>query len=151
FQMFYAQNITGGGAAITVTPAWTGGTPTTINIRIMEYAGVAPVAVDQTTAVATGSSTSPASANATTLFSNEMIVGMGEFVSGGFTAGAGFISRNTGTNGSLEDKGVATVGSYNSSGTTSNVAWAQGTITLKSGSQPVVDEDFWWVPQPMLI
>ena len=112
-ELWYAYNITGGGAPIKVTAQLSAKPASFFQIYISEYSGIISIAdpLDKSS-VATGSTPAVSSGNATTTYNNELIYGASIGASGTLSTGGGFTNRSTANSNIIEDKkGVAT-GSY---------------------------------------
>src|SRR5580704_2582846 len=132
-ELWYAYNITGGGAATTVT-AHLSGAPTSFSqIYISEYSGIASSInpLDQNS-VAIGATAAVSSGAKTTTYSNELIYGASIGASGILTTGGGFTNRSTANQNIIEDKNVATAGSYNTSFTSAGGNWIAQMATFIS-------------------
>jgi len=134
--IYYAPNIVGGTNTVTVTfdqPA------TSVDIRVMEYSGVSTTSPLDATAVGSGISNggNVATANATTTFANELIVGAGMTSWAFNAAGPGFTVDTITTHDAdiAEHEAVSTAGSYNASANlqnNSNTKWLMQMATFEA-------------------
>ena len=138
--IYYAPNIKAGSNTVTVIfnqPA------TSVDIRVMEYSGVSTTDPLDVTAVGSGTSNggNVATANATTTFPNELIVGAGMTGWGFNAAGPGFttdIITSPDTD-IAEHEVVSATGSYNASANLenhNNTTWLMQMATFKATTSP---------------
>lgn len=134
-QIFYAKNITGGGAPITITATLTGNSTSSFHIYQLEYANADINAPLDVVSAAIGTATSVSSGAATTKFPNELILGFSIADSAGIVAGTGFTPEVTYHVNLVEDMAVSTIGSYAALGTGSSVSnWFAQMVTFKAAS-----------------
>jgi hypothetical protein len=141
-ELWYAYNIIGGGAAITVT-AHLSGAPTSFSqIYISEYSGIASSInpLDQNSA-SIGNGGAVSSGAKTTVYPNELVYGASIGAAGVLTTGAGFTNRSTANQNIIEDKNVATAGSYNASFTSAGGNWLAQMATFIS-TNSILPVDF---------
>jgi hypothetical protein len=133
-QAFYAMNIAAG--VNTIHANFTG-SMSNVYVQAREWAGVATAAaLDAASVIATGVSTSPASANITTTAASELVIGYGGTVNGNanpWTLGAGFLYDNQ-LRWQMEQYKIAgAAGSYNSSATIpTSDNWGMGVVAFKT-------------------
>jgi hypothetical protein len=137
-ELWYAYNITGGGAAIIVT-AHLSGAPTSFSqIYISEYSGIVTAnPLDQNSA-AIGNSAAVNSGSKTTTYNNELVYGASIGASGVLTKGATFTSRSTANGNIIEDKNAVAVGSYNANFTSAGGNWVAQMATFISTSSTII-------------
>lgn len=139
-QSFLAKNIAG--LTPTVTPTFSGGTPSSWQLQIVEIAGLDKLAPVDTSVVATGSGTALASGSLTTTYQNELLItgaATDSSPASTISVGAGYVKRNTDAAGSdlVEDKAVIVAGSNSASGTASQSGnWVIELVALKWATQP---------------
>ncbi|HMH35023.1 MAG TPA: T9SS type A sorting domain-containing protein, partial [Puia sp.] len=133
-ELWYAYNITGGGAAITVTGHLSGAPISFSQIYISEYSGIVTANPLEQNAVATGNSAAVSSGAKTTTYTNELIYGASIGASGVLTVGGGFTSRSTANSNIVEDKNAAAIGSYNAAFTSASGNWVAQMATFISTS-----------------
>ena len=128
---YYASNITGGGAAVTVTITLSGAAPF-LEGYILEYSGVAQTSpVDQTSS-GFGFGTVMSSGSKTTTSPSELIYGAC-FDYGIPTVDPPFTARATNNNNFVADRTVAATGTYAVTGTMPVAqAWACQMVTFKA-------------------
>jgi hypothetical protein len=131
--LWYAYNITGGGAAITVTAHLSGAPTSYSQIYISEYSGIAssidPLDQNSVAASNTGAVSSGAK---TTTYSNELVYGASIGSSGALSTGAGFTNRSTANQNIIEDKNVAVSGSDAATFTSAGGNWVAQMATFIS-------------------
>ena len=134
-ELWYAYNITGGGAAIKVTATLTGAPTSFSQIYISEYSGILSTAnpLDQSS-VAIGNATAVSSGAKTTTQTNELIYGASIGASGVLSVGAGFTANSTANSNIIEDKHVLTTGSYSTTFTSASGNWIAQMATFISSS-----------------
>ena len=133
-ELWYAYNITGGGAAITVTGHLSGAPTSFSQIYISEYSGIVTANPLEQNAVAIGNSAAVSSGPKTTTYTNELIYGVSIGASGVLTVGGGFTSRSTANSNIVEDKNGAAIGSYNAAFTSASGNWVAQMATFISTS-----------------
>jgi hypothetical protein len=111
-QVFYAKNIIGGGAPITITVTLSNNSTSTFHLYQFEYANADIAAPLDVTSAAIGSATTVSSGAVTTHYSNEMIFGWAIADSVAVNAGTGFTAESTFRGNLVEDMNVSTIGSY---------------------------------------
>ncbi len=128
--IYYAKNIAGGSATVTVTFNQAATYP---DIIILEYTGLDPSSPLDRTAGAVGTGTSANSGSATTTSANEVIFGAGTTATSFSGAGSGFFPRIINVFGNIaEDKTVASAGTYSATATTGSVNWVMQMATFKA-------------------
>jgi hypothetical protein len=137
-ELWYAYNITGGGAAIKVTATLSGAPTSFSQIYISEYSGIATTNPLDQNSVATGNSAAVSSGSKTTLYSNELIYGASIGASGVLSVGAGFTSRSTANSNIIEDKNAAAAGSNNADFTSAGGNWVAQMATFVSTSSVII-------------
>ena len=137
-ELWYAYNITGGGAAITVTATLSGLPTSFFQIYISEYSGIINTSnpLDQNS-VLIGNTAAVSSGFKTTTMSNELIYGASIGATGTLTTGGGFTNRSTANQNIIEDKNVTTTGSYNAAFTSAGGNWIAQMATFIAASQPI--------------
>jgi len=140
--LWYAYNITGGGAAITVTAHLSGAPTSYSQIYISEYSGIAtsinPLDQNSVTAGNTGAVSSGAK---TTTYPNELVYGASIGASGALSTGGGFTNRSTANQNVIEDKNVAAAGSYAATFTSAGGNWIAQMATFIS-TNSILPVDF---------
>ncbi|HTF26004.1 MAG TPA: fibronectin type III domain-containing protein [Candidatus Limnocylindria bacterium] len=121
-QIFYAKNIIGGGAPITITVTLTGIATSSFYIYQLEYSNADINAPLDVVSAAIGTSTFVSSGSATTNFPNELIFGFSIADSVGINPGPGFTAESTFRGNLVEDMTVSTTGSYAALGTETGVS-----------------------------
>src|SRR5690349_8810264 len=137
--IYYAKNIAGGSTTVTVSfnPA-----AASVDVRVLEYAGLDTTSPLDVTAAAVGSSTTASSGSATTTAANELIFGADTIATGTPGPGAGFTTRIITSPDSdiAEDKIVSLTGSYSATAPVSPSGyWVMQMATFKapgSGGTP---------------
>ncbi|HXJ06002.1 MAG TPA: fibronectin type III domain-containing protein [Candidatus Acidoferrum sp.] len=138
-QIFYAKNIIGTGAPITITATLTGSSTSSFYIYQLEYANADINAPLDATAAAIGTATSVSSGPATISFANELVFGFSIADSVGINPGPGFTAESTFQGNLVEDRSVTTPGSYAATGTATGVSnWFMQMATFKPGSADTV-------------
>ncbi len=131
---YYAANITGGGANVTITVNLSQSSANHFEIYALEYSGVATVSpVDRTSARFGRNNGAVDSGSQTTTSPDELIYGFCMFQTSG-TPTAPYTGRDTSSNNFVADRIVSAKGSYAATGTTgSNQYWACQMVTFKGG------------------
>ena len=127
---YYASNITGGGAATTVTA--TLDASAFVEMYQLEYSGVLPMSPLDQVSVGTGTVAAMDSGSKTTTYLNELIYGFG-MSCGSATIGGTFTARSTFDSNFVGDRGVVALGTYNVNGTDACGSWAVQMLTFKVG------------------
>lgn len=123
--IYYANNIASAAASgNSVTVSFTSAAIYP-DIRIVEYSGIDIVSPLDVTAAASGNSTLSSSGAVTTRFANELIIGANVVQHQTTAAGSGFVQRMiTSPDGDIvEDRTVATIGSYAATAPVSPSGW----------------------------
>ncbi|HMC68421.1 MAG TPA: hypothetical protein VKJ07_04635, partial [Mycobacteriales bacterium] len=132
---YVAKNITGGGAAITITVTLSAAPATGFEVFQTEYSGLdATNPVDQVSTAFGNNTASPAnSGSKTTTEDNELIYGFAGSTTGGMTGGATYLpARSTFDTQFQGDKLAAAAGSYSVDATFAGTKyWAAHMVTLK--------------------
>jgi hypothetical protein len=138
-ELWYAYNITGGGAAITVTGHLSGAPTSFSQIYITEYSGIISAVnpLDQNS-VATGNTLAVSSGSKTTTYNNELIYGASIGASGTLSKGASFTSRSTANSNIIEDKNAVAVGSYDANFTSAGGNWIAQMVTFITTSSTII-------------
>jgi fibronectin type 3 domain-containing protein len=138
-QIFYAKNITGGGAPITITVTLTGNATSSFYIYQLEYSNADINAPLDVVSAAIGTATSVSSGPATTTFPNELIFGFSIADSVGINPGPGFTAESTFRGNLVEDMAVSTTGSYAALGTATGVSnWFMQMATFKAANADTI-------------
>jgi uncharacterized repeat protein (TIGR01451 family) len=132
---YYASNITGGGAPVTVTVTLSGAAGS-LEGYVLEYSGVAKTSpVDQTSS-GSGSGTTLSSGSKTTTYPSELIYGAC-FDQGTSTPDAPLTARNTSNGNFVADRTVSATGPYAVTGTMpASQAWGCQMVTFKAPPTP---------------
>jgi hypothetical protein len=134
----YALNTTGG--ADTITQTFTGGTPTAINIKVVEFKNVATAAaLDVNSVIASGNSTAPASANVTTTQTGDLLVCAGGSQGGAipllntfWLPGAGYAQLTSDPSTFVSYQIAGAAGSYPCSATIPSNTWGMQLAAFKA-------------------
>jgi fibronectin type 3 domain-containing protein len=138
-QTFYAKNIIGTGAPITITVTLTGNSTSSFHIYQLEYANADVNAPLDATAAAVGTATNVSSGAATTKFSNELIYGFSIADSVGINPGPGFTAESTFHANLVEDEVASSPGTYAATGVATGVSnWFMQMATFKAASADTV-------------
>ena len=138
-QIFYAKNIIGGGAPITITVTLTGVATSSLHIYQLEYSNADINAPLDVVSAAIGTATSVSSGTATTTFPNELIFGFSIADSVGINPGPGFTAESTFRGNLVEDMTVSTTGSYAALGTATGVSnWFMQMATFKAANADTI-------------
>lgn len=138
-QIFYAKNIIGGGAPITITVTLTGIATSSFYIYQLEYSNADINAPLDVVSAAIGTATSVSSGSATTNFPNELIFGFSIADSVGINPGPGFTAESTFRGNLVEDVTVSTTGSYSALGTATGVSnWFMQMATFKAANADTI-------------
>jgi len=138
-QIFYAKNIIGGGAPITITVTLTGNATSSFQIYQVEYANADVNAPLDVVSAAIGTATSVSSGTATTKFPNELVFGFSIADSVGVNPGPGFTAESTFRGNLVEDMTVSTTGSYAALGTATGISnWFMQMATLKAANADTI-------------
>jgi hypothetical protein len=146
---YYASNITGGGAAITVTVNLTGPATTAVELFQFEYSGVSAVSpLDQASAASglSGACGTPCNLNSgakTTTQVNELIYGFGASTIGGID-GSSYTLRSAFDTQFVGDTLAAATGSYSFDASASGGPrdWVAQMVTFKGNLQAVTGAEF---------
>ncbi len=134
-QIFYAKNIIGGGAPITITVTLTGNATSSFQIYQLEYSNADINAPLDVVSAAIGTATSVSSGTATTTFPNELIFGFSIADSVTVNPGPGFTAESTFRGNLVEDMTVTTTGTYAALATAAGVSnWFIQMATFKAAS-----------------
>ncbi len=146
--IYYAKNIAGGSNTVTVN---FNQAAASVDVRVLEYAGLDPANPLDKTAGAAGSGTNASSGAATTTAANELIFGAG-MTSTRFTgAGSGLISRIiTSPDADIaEDATVSSTGSSSATAPVTSANWVMQMATFRSSngqSSPQHSVSLTWDP-----
>ncbi len=140
-ELWYAYNIIGGGAVITVTAKLSGAPTSFSQIYISEYSGIATFDPLDQSSVAIGNAAAVSSGAKTTTYTNELIYGASIGASGVLSTGAGYTNRSTANSNIIEDKNAAAVGAYNATFTSASGNWIAQMVTFISTSSIVLPID----------
>ena len=134
-QIFYAKNIIGGGAPITITVTLTGNATSSFQIYQLEYSNADVNAPLDVVSAAIGTATSVSSGAAATNLPNELIFGFSIADSVGVNPVPGFTAESTFRGNLVEDMTVSTKGSYAALATATGVSnWFMQMATFKAAS-----------------
>jgi hypothetical protein len=140
FQVWYAKNVSGGGAQLGVTVTYSGTTTSISLLDVAEYAGLSTSAPLDVYASATGNGTYESSGpSPLTTASDEIIIGLFGFstYANPYAASGGFTFRNYDATSLLQDESVTARGSYTATAVSGAATyWAAFVIGLKSAIQP---------------
>ena len=137
-ELWYAYNITGGGATITVTAKLSGAPTSFSQIYISEYSGIVTTNPLDQNSVAIGNAAAVSSGAKTTTYNNELIYVASIGASGVLSVGAGFTSRSTANSNIIEDKKAAAVLAYNTIFTSAGGNWVAQMATFISTSSLII-------------
>ncbi len=134
--IYYAANIAPAGANGNTVTVTFDGAARYADVRIAEYAGIDPANPVDGVAAAQGSGTSSNSGLVATTNANDLLVGANLVQSLTTGAGASFTSRiiTTPDRDILEDRIVATAGSYNATASMASGAWIMQLVAFRGGS-----------------
>ncbi len=137
-ELWYAYNITGGGAAVSITGTLSGNPTSFSQIYITEYSGIVTTNPLDQNRVAAGSTLAVSTGTRTTTYTNELVYGAAIGASGLLTQGASFTLRSSANQNIIEDKNVATIGTYDANFTSASGFWvAQMATFITTLSLPV--------------
>ncbi|MFI5152513.1 MAG: T9SS type A sorting domain-containing protein [Chitinophagales bacterium] len=131
-ELWYAYNITGGGAPITVTVNLTGTVTSFSQIYISEYSGMPSIDPLDKSSVAIGNTAAVSSGTKTTSFNSELIYGAAIGASGLLTKGGTFTARSTANQNVIEDKNAAVTGTFDANFTSAGGNWIAQMATFIS-------------------
>lgn len=138
-QIFYAKNIIGNGAPITITVTLTGNATSSLYIYQLEYSNADINAPLDITAAAIGTATSVSSGTATTNFPNELILGFSIADSVGINPGPGFTAESTFRGNLVEDMAVNSAGPYAATGSATGTSnWFMQMASFKAASADTI-------------
>jgi titin len=138
-QIFYAKNIIGGGAPITMTVTLTGNATSSFQIYQVEYSNADINAPLDVVSAAIGTATSVSSGTATTKFPNELIFGFSIADSVAVNPGPGFTAESTFRGNLVEDMTVSTTGSYAALATATGVSnWFMQMAAFKAANADTI-------------
>jgi fibronectin type 3 domain-containing protein len=134
-QIFYAKNIIGGGAPITITVTLTGNATSSFQIYQLEYTNADSNAPLDMVSAAIGTAISVSSGAATTTFPNELIFGFSIADSFGMNPGPSFTAESSFRGNLVEDMTVSVTGTYVAIATTTGTSnWFMQMATFKAAS-----------------
>ncbi len=133
-ELWYAYNITGGGAAINIKAKLSGAPTSFSQIYISEYSGIITTNPLDQNSVAIGNTAAVSSGSKNTTFTNELIYGASIGASGVLTAGVGFTSRSTANSNIIEDKNGLATGAFDTKFTSAGGNWVAQMATFVSTS-----------------
>jgi titin len=138
-QIFYAKNIIGGGAPITITVTLTGNATSSFQIYQVEYSNADINVPLDVVSAAIGTATSVSSGTATTKFPNELIFGFSIADSVAVNPGPGFTAESTFRGNLVEDMTVSTTGSYAALATATGVSnWFMQMAAFKAANADTI-------------
>src|SRR2546426_6096373 len=138
-QIFYAKNIIGGGAPITITVTLTGVVTSSLYIYQLEYSNADLNSPLDVVSAAIGTATSVSSGTATTRSPNELIFGFSIADSVDINPGPGFTAESTFRGNLVEDMTVSTTGSYSALGSATGVSnWFMQLATFKAANADTI-------------
>jgi hypothetical protein len=129
-ELWYAYDITGGGAAITVTATLNNNSTTFMQIYASEFSGISISDPLDQKSVTTGSTAAVSSGAVTTSANGELVYGVAIGASGLITKGGGFNSVSTANQNVVEMKLSGSAGSYNASFSSASGDWVAETATF---------------------
>jgi chitodextrinase len=136
-QVFYAKNVAAG--ANTVTATFQRAISAYGTLYVLEYSGVDPTDPIDVTSVASGSSSSMSSGSAATTSANTLLLGAGECNMTVTRAGAGYVARTWDFGNVVEDRVVASPGSYSATATQNGSAWVMQMVAFRAASATPAD------------
>jgi len=138
-QIFYAKNITGGGAPITITVTLTGVVTSSLYIYQLEYSNADLNSPLDVVSAAIGTATSVSSGTATTRSPNELIFGFSIADSVDINPGPGFTAESIFRGNLVEDMAVNVAGPYAATGTATGVSnWFMQMATFKAANADTI-------------
>jgi chitodextrinase len=129
-QVFYAKNIKGG--ANTVKATFSSSISKFGVLYVNEYSGLDTINPLDVSAAAVGTSKAMNSGSATTTNANDLLFGAGASTTSVSAPGTGYTVRSTGSGNMIEDKSVASIGSYNATATQNNNGWVMHMVAFKA-------------------
>jgi hypothetical protein len=137
-ELWYAYNITGGGAAISITANLSGAPTSFSQIYISEYSGIVTTNPLDQNSVAIGNSNAVSSGAKTTTYDHELIYGASIGASGVLTTGAGFTNRSAANSNIIEDKKAPAIGSNDAKFTSASGNWIAQMATFITTSSTII-------------
>jgi len=132
-QTFYANNIAGGGAPITITVQLNGASTGNLHLYQFEYSGVDATSPLDTVAAATGGGTSISAGPLTTRYAKDLIHAVAFTDSGTTSPGTAFQALTTYSGNLVENRTAAPAGTYGVTATNSGGAnWFMHAIAFKA-------------------
>src|ERR1700682_6183052 len=132
-QTFYAKNILGGGAPITVTVTLTGNAASSLLVYQLEYSGADKNAPIDVATAAIGTATAVNSGAISTNFANDLIYGFSVSDTGVLSPGSSFTAESTFLSNLVEDRMVNVTGSYSAPATNSEASnWVMQMVAIKA-------------------
>jgi hypothetical protein len=131
-QTFYAKNIVGGGAPITITATLTGNSTSSIHLYQFEYTNIDPTNPIDTTCAAVGVGTSITCGPVTTNFANDLLFAVAFNDSAVTNAGTGFTTLSTYHSNLVESMQTTAAGPYTGTATnTLSTSWFMHLLAIK--------------------
>jgi hypothetical protein len=144
-ELWYTYNTLGGGTPVSISGVLSGAPTSYMQMYMSQYSGIETTVnpLDQHKA-GIGNVAAATSGTVATLYTNELIWGVAIGASGALATGAGFTNRSTANQNIVEDKNVATAGTYNTSFTSAGGNWIAEIATFRSTTSvlPIVLRSF---------
>ena len=132
-QTFYAKNIVGGGAPITINVTLSGNAASVLLVYQLEYSGADKNAPVDVATAAIGAVTTVNSGAIGTNFANDLIYGFSASDTGTLSPGSGFAAESRFLGNLVEDRMVNVTGSYSASATNSAASnWVMQMVAFKA-------------------
>jgi hypothetical protein len=131
-QTFYAKNIVGGGAPITITVTLTGNSNSSFHLYQFEYTNIDPANPIDTTCAAAGVGTAISCGPVTTNFANDLLYAVAFNDSAVTNGGAGFTTLSTYHSNLMESMQTTAAGSYTGAASnTLSTSWFMQLLAIK--------------------
>ena len=131
-QTFYAKNIVGGGAPITITVTLAGNSTSSFHLYQLEYANVDPTNSVDTTCAAIGTGTSLTCGPITATYANDLLLVVAFNDNAVTNAGSGFTTISTYHSNLVESLQTAAAGAYSATATNTAVTdWFMHVLAIK--------------------
>jgi hypothetical protein len=131
-QSFYAKNIAGSGAPITITVKLTGNSTSSIHLYQFEYTNIDPANPIDTTCASVGVGTSISCGPVNTSSSNDLLYAVAFNDNATTNAGSGFATLSTYHGNVVESVQTAAAGAYRATASnTSSTSWFMHSLAIK--------------------